>query len=335
MPTFKMQRFRDGWAIAEYRDGKRISRRQLGARDPAGAAAEFQRIVQAATKPVSPTVTALWHLYRQDREGRTIAGNMVWSGKPVLAFFGALEPDDISIHLCRAYAKQRALQGRQTGTVGTELNHLRIVLRWAAKNRLIGPPPYIELPPRSLPRDVRLTRDEFDRLWAAAETHHIRLFLLLAISTAGRVSALLGLKWAQVDLDAGMIDLVDRTGVVRPMKARAQVPITPTLHEALVEAKPGARTPFVIEWAGRQVSSVRTGLERAAERAGIKHISPHVLRHSAASWMAEDGVPMAEIARFLGHTDSSVTERVYARMSPTHLRKAAASLDVGSARRPK
>jgi integrase len=44
--------------------------------------------------------------------------------------------------------------------------------------------------------------------------------------------------------------------------------------------------------------------------------------------MAEDGVPMGEIASFLGHSDSRITERVYARFSPQHLRRAAKSLEL-------
>jgi len=43
-------------------------------------------------------------------------------------------------------------------------------------------------------------------------------------------------------------------------------------------------------------------------------------------WMAEDRVPMSEIAAFLGHRDSAVTSKVYARYNPDFLRGAARSL---------
>jgi integrase len=51
-----------------------------------------------------------------------------------------------------------------------------------------------------------------------------------------------------------------------------------------------------------------------------------VLRHTAAVWMAEAGIPMAEIAQYLGHSDDRITSRVYARYGPDHLRKAAAAI---------
>ena len=96
----------------------------------------------------------------------------------------------------------------------------------------------------------------------------------------------------------------------------------------MIEAKAGARTRFVIEWARQPVKKVRRGITAAAHRAGIVGVTPHVLRHTAAVWMAEAGRAMSEIAQYLGHADSRITERVYARYSPNHLRKAADALEI-------
>ena len=52
--------------------------------------------------------------------------------------------------------------------------------------------------------------------------------------------------------------------------------------------------------------------------------------------MAENGVPMTEIAQFLGHANTRVTEEVYARFSPQYLSRAAAALeydDIGELKR--
>lgn len=53
-----------------------------------------------------------------------------------------------------------------------------------------------------------------------------------------------------------------------------------------------------------------------------------MLRHSAAVWLAEDGHSMTRIAQFLGHSNSRITEKVYARYSPEHLRDLADTLDM-------
>jgi integrase len=52
-----------------------------------------------------------------------------------------------------------------------------------------------------------------------------------------------------------------------------------------------------------------------------------MLRHSAAVHMAEEGVPMSEISQYLGHSDTRITEQIYARFSPDYLRRAAAALE--------
>ncbi|WP_407696212.1 tyrosine-type recombinase/integrase [Sphingobium sufflavum] len=52
----------------------------------------------------------------------------------------------------------------------------------------------------------------------------------------------------------------------------------------------------------------------------------HLLRHTAAIWMAEARTPMSEIASFLGHRDTTITARVYARYSPDYLAGAAQAL---------
>lgn len=64
------------------------------------------------------------------------------------------------------------------------------------------------------------------------------------------------------------------------------------------------------------------------KRAGLEDVTPHVLRHTAAVWMAENRVPMSEISQYLGHKSTLITERVYARYSPEYLRNAAQSLEI-------
>jgi integrase len=90
----------------------------------------------------------------------------------------------------------------------------------------------------------------------------------------------------------------------------------------LSQASKAALTNHVIEWAGKPVRSIKKAIQRTAGRAMIEGVTPYVLRHTAAVWMAEGGVPMSEISQYLGHTSTAVTERVYARYSPDHLRRA-------------
>ena len=351
MPEYKLQRLRGGWSIAAYEGGKRVSRHRLESSDAAGAAAEFNRLVEDAERPVDPDVRTIWEAYVADKAGRRIAENMGWTGRAVLPFFGWRKPTEISDKSCRAYVAERraakkgsaAQQARMEaagkapalgvsdGTIRTELNQLRTALLWAEKKRMIAKAPDIEMPGAPQMNERHLTRYEFDRLLDAAETPHLRLYLLLAISTAGRNAALLELTWDRVDFQRGLIFLGPRH-VLRPQKGRATVPMTDGLRAALSEALNDKRSEHVITWAGESVASVRTALGKAAKRAKLPKVTPHMLRHTAAVWMAEDGVRMEEIASYLGHADAIITQRVYAKFSPAHLRKASRSLEVGGPR---
>ena len=328
MPVeYKLQRLRGGWCIATYEGGKRVSRNQLKADNAAAAAIEFAEVRAEHSRPVDPTVSQIWTAYRADRAGRRIAENMEWSGRAILPHFGAMKPMSISATDCRAYAMARAKAGRQAGTICTELAHLRVCLAWAVKARIIQEAPYIERPQLPPPKERHLTRAEAEKVIAAAVAPHVRLFIVLAISTAARSTALLELKWDRIDFERGLVVLGDPDRTQR-QKGRATVPMTNTARAALSAAKESARTDYVIEHAGAAIKSAKKGVAEAARRAGVKGCTPHVFRHTAAVWMAEDGVDMRKIATLLGHADASITERVYAKFSPDHLRTASASLEM-------
>lgn len=218
----------------------------------------------------------------------------------------------------------RYVRGRKAaaGTVRKELGILRAALRHCERQRLISKAPHIALPGAPPPRDRRLTRAEFDLLLGQCHAHHVWLFAQLAWHTAARASAILELKWADVDLSGRKIAYK----AAGRQKRRVTVPINDTLLKALQEAQTAALTPFVVEYAGKPVQSVKRAFAAAAERAGLDDVSPHVLRHSAACAMVEAGVPMEAVAQFLGHSSPSVTFRVYARYSPTYLQGAAKAL---------
>ena len=241
--------------------------------------------------------------------------------------FGHLRPDQVNKDLCQSYARAR---GRSDGTLHVELGYLRAALRLAQRAGLIQSEPYVWLPSKPPPKDRYLTKAEARKLIDACATPHTRLFVVVALSSAARTSAILELRWDQVDLERRIIELGARDVVSREdrRKRRAVVPINTTAYQALAEAKEAAISDYVIEYGGKPVASIKKALSRATERAGLAGVSAHVLRHTAAVWMAEAGVPMSEIAQYLGHADDRITQRVYAKYSPDYLRKAAQALEI-------
>jgi integrase len=248
--------------------------------------------------------------------------------KALKARFWKLDPSAINDALVDEHIRERRGQGRSDGTIWTELGHLRIALSWAVKKGLIEKAPYIKRPAQPAPKADYLTREQFNQFLAACDMPHMRRFAILAITTGARASAILDLTWDRVDFQRGLVIFKKPTDIERQMKGRALVPMNATLRAALKEGQEGALSEYVIEWAGQKVTRIVKGFRAAAHRAGLPFVTPHVMRHSAAVWMAEAGVDFEEIAQYLGHSDSRITARVYARFSPTHLRKAASVLDI-------
>ena len=330
MPDFRLVLYRGKFA-AEWYEGSRRRRRSLGTIDRKEAARlleKFKRDFEAAARPDRIACAYAWDEYRKTLGSRPAGVTMGFERKAVIdGYFADIFADDVTEEDCTGYAEQRRAQGRADGTIWTELGHLRSALRWAEKKNLIVKSPVITRPERPEPRDKRLTRAESRKFLAACEMPHVRLFVILAMTTGARMRAILGLKWDRVDFEKGIIVLHDPDRA-RTNKTRATVPMNATARKALLEAREGATTDYVVSWGGHKVGSIKKALWGAGKRCGLPWVTAHVFRHSAATWLAEDGVSMLEIAKFLGHADSKLTERVYIKFSPEFLGKAAKSLEI-------
>lgn len=311
---YRLVYYRGSWCVY-WREGQKAVRRSLGVESREQAEREFRDFVKRANTPTD-TVEEIFEAYLAEK-----GDSAKWNWKALKPFFGHYRPDQITRKACKEYIKLRS-KDVKANTIHRELTMLRAAVRWHnPQNQAV-----FELPTRPAPKDRYLTKDEAKQLIEGAHAPHVKLFIILALTTAGRATAILELKWSQVDLEKGTINL--KNGRESKTKGRAHVPINQFSRKALEEAQKAALTDYVIEWAGEPLKDIKKGVWRAAERAGLEDVSPHVLRHSAAVWMAEAGTPMSEIAQYLGHSSTSVTERVYARYSPEYLRTAAKALDL-------
>lgn len=327
MPEWRITRLRGGLALTFEQNGKR-RRHSLGTDDPRQAYLLAPAIFAELTRPTGRTVQDLWTAYTLDKAGKAVLVTMEHTWKAMRERFGSRDGENITKEDCRAHIDARRRSGISDGTIHTELGHLRTVLKWAEENKLIGKAPAIERPSKPEPKDRHLTRDEAQRILAAAKAPHLKTAIHLMLGTAARITAILELTWDRVDLDRRLIHLRDPDDKVK-RKGRAIVPINNTLMIALRDAKAGALSDYVVEWAGEPVKSLKRGIATAARIAKAPDVSAHVFRHTAAVWMAEAGVSMDEVSQYLGHNSVDITRRVYARYSPDHLRKAAAALDFG------
>jgi len=320
-PEYTIQRHRAKFVLA-YKGEAGWVRISTGTADRGLAEARAGQIWAARHKPASERIEDLWPAYVRERKAagtKSDRWDATW--KALAPHFGHRLGTAITRRDCQDYHKVRKAEGRADSTVRTELELLRACLRSHYADK--APPTWV--PPSSAPRERYLTVEELSKLLEHIETPHVRLFVILAVTTGARMSAILELTWDRIDLKAGTIDLRP-AGRHETNKRRTVVPMNKRARAALEEAQKGALTDNVIEWNGLPVASVKKAIRMAAQRSGVP-CSPHVFRHTAGVWMAEADVPMQKIAQFLGHTSTAVTERTYARYSPSFMRDAAAALD--------
>lgn len=259
--------------------------------------------------------------YADDLEARGKPAERVRDAwKRLAPTFAAMLPEHVSRLLSRAYVAERRREGAGDGTIRRELGALRSALRWQSK----ATPAVVELPSPPPSRDRFLTRDEYAALLGAAQSDHIRLFIILALATAARKTAILELTWDRVDFAGGRIDLGGGSG----NKRRGVKPMTQRAREALEFAYAARTCEHVIEYRGGPVLRIDKAFRRTVERSGIPHCGPHDLRRSAARWMVESGVPIEAVSQYLDHTDVRTTMKTYARFSPDFLAGAAQALEV-------
>jgi integrase len=76
------------------------------------------------------------------------------------------------------------------------------------------------------------------------------------------------------------------------------------------------------------MASLRTGIGETARRAGFPDgdITPYVFRHTTATWLAQDGVPLFDIVQLLGHTHTRMVERTDAHFHRDYQKRASSTL---------
>ncbi|MFK4794789.1 tyrosine-type recombinase/integrase [Sphingobium sp. ZW T5_29] len=269
-------------------------------------------------KAAADTVGVCVGLYLDSLGGQGDEKRKREAWKAAQGFWAAIPVAVVDEGLSASYQQWRA---KSINTMRNELSLIRTALHWMCGKD--NAPKVIV--PGIPPSDVgHLTKAEFRDFLAGCASPHVKLFSILGVTTGARKSALLEAKWDQVDFDRCQLNL-NAAGRVQSHKKRALVALNDRAMEALREAKAGATTEYVVEFRGDRLRDIKKGIAAAADRTGIK-VHPHMFRHSAAVWMAEARVPMAEIASFLGHSNVHTTTSIYARYHPDHLRQAAGAL---------
>ncbi len=186
--------------------------------------------------------------------------------------------------------------------------------------RQAEPEPFVMSPELARRVLVAIKGDRFEAAWIAA------------MMTGLRRGELLGLRWADVDLEGGSLTVRRQRGVAgiaapKTSAARRTIPL-PTLVIVALKAHRGARVPRPDEpiW-DVGPSTLTHAWGRTVVRTKLPPMRLHDLRHAAATLMLATGTPMRVIADTLGHSSPAITARIYAHVLPAAQRESADRLD--------
>jgi site-specific recombinase XerD len=229
-------------------------------------------------------------------------------------FWGGKSLTDIDIPSCRQYTAHRMDAGVALSTIARELTVLRAACHHALRWGRIDKVPTFEVPTDLPKREIWLFKDELRILIEAADPL-MRDFIHLTYGTGSRRAAIESLTWAQVNFARKTINLA-KQGERKTCKRRPTVPMG-DLHSLLTRRFATKQNEWVLGSDRDLFYDFQKTLEKAEiltvdERDGrpAGKITPHVLRHSRATHLLEDGASIFAVAKLLGDSVTTV-QRVY------------------------
>ncbi len=276
-------------------------------------------------------------------EARLDRLNEYWGGK-MLA--------QVNAKTCAGYVKHRG----NTGGARRDLETFRAAINHHAKEGFHRGVVRVSLPPKGEARDRWLTRKEAAALiwhcWRYREKQtihsgkskgapvsterrplkHVARFILIGLYTGTRAGAIATASPYRepgrsfVDLDRGIFY---RKAIGRRATKKRQTP-APLPPRLLAHMRRWTACRLIaacfVEFNGKPVASVKTGFQSAVRLAGLPgKVTPHTLRHTAATWLMQRGVPIWEAAGFLGMS-AEVLQETYGHHHPDFLQGAAAAI---------
>lgn len=274
-----------------------------------------------------------------------------WAGQYIDDVRGATCREYVAWRTSQTWATATKAKRKITiGTARRELECLQSAINYYAKEYRLQSVPLVTLPEKPASRDRWLTRKEAAAMllaaWRNPSHRHIVRFLLIGLYTGTRHSAILKLKWMPstdggwIDLEAGL--LYRRGSEERRTKKRQPTSRIPprllfwlrrwkaeddaanALRAMQDHSKPPSerRPPCVnvVSWRGKPIAKQRRAWAEVRQAAGLdEDVTPHVMRHTAATWLMQGGAEIWDAAGYLG-MDATTLERVYGHHHPDYQR---------------
>ena len=230
---------------------------------------------------------------------------------------------------------------REAGKAPRTQEHVKTLLSGiittAINEELIsGPNPCykVKLPKTDNQRIRFLSPDEATLLLETlgARSQQVHDEALLALFCGLRAKEIFSLTWADIDFENKMIFVKDSKNKKLNRHAYMTVEV-----EAMLKSRMSGQTPGALVFPkmdGEKQKAVSTTFRDTVRDLGWNNgvsdrrlrVVFHSLRHTFASWLVMDGVPLFTVSKLMGHSDISMTMR-YSHLAPDHLRQGASHME--------
>ena len=171
-------------------------------------------------------------------------------------------------------------------------------------------------------RPAYLTKEDFKMIMSVIENDWFKEIIRFALSTMMRLGEIVNLKWTSIDLQKRLIYIENSDSFrTKTLKSRV-IPMDELTHLAL--CKKARLSEYVFTWPdGKPFAKgwVSHKFKIYCRKAGMgEEIHFHSLRHTGATWMVQNNVPLFNVQRILGHSKIEVTE-IYSHLEVEHFRK--------------
>ena len=227
----------------------------------------------------------------------------------------------------RTFVQELTSRGKSASWVITHVAAVAFLYR-----KTLGRPElvsFISYPKRTRPLPTILSLDEVMALLRALRNPIYQAIAMVLYGAGLRITEALALEVRDIDGRRGVIRVRHGKG----NKAR-EAKLSPSLYSWLRAYWARERPALPYLFASRKTSkpptpdTVRRALAHAAKQAWVnKHVTPHVLRHSFATHLLEQGVDVRVVSVLLGHASLSSTAR-YGRVTEKLVRETPSPLDL-------
>ena len=225
---------------------------------------------------------------------------------------------EIDAKMIRKFFDKRAAEVKEA-SVQRNLAVLKAILNKARNEGDLAMVPVFPKGKMSKGRTRWLTVEEERRLLNAA-SKRLRFIIAFALDTGGRRSELFRLDWRNVDLPNNRILFTQtKNGEDRSVR------LTERARHILLELGPKESDP-VFTYHGKPLKDVKTAFDAARIKAGIEDFRFHDLRHTFASRLVQQGLPLYEVMHMTGHKSLTMVQR-YSHLAPEYQERAIAALN--------